>query len=396
MLNKKKLLYLAGNENIKNVAREPFSKITIDFLDDLSKKIFKNKNSTQFKDLMTFAFWCRKNNIRNYKNKFKTNKLRFGIGLIFHIPPSNVPISFIYSFVFGILSGNSNIVRLSKPDLEQNKLLIKIINELLRVKKYKELYNCNIFLSYDKDDFFTNHFSKIVDGRIIWGSDKTISEFKKKETKLNCVDLFFGDKYSICFLNSKKIKKLKSEALNNLVKNFYNDSFIMDQNACSSPHLILWDKNAKIQDKKVFWNTLEKYVVKNFHINNSIVSKKYKLLNDYLFSKTNLKLNKFNNQYIININLNKLTNKVYEQRGFSGIFFEYNLKKYSEFEKILSRRFQTLTYFGYDKNYFINLFKNKNYKGIDRIVPVGNALQIDLVWDGIDVINNLTRIIDIK
>ena len=37
----------------------------------------------------------------------------------------------------------------------------------------------------------------------------------------------------------------------------------MDQNACSSPHLVLW-KNFKLSDTKLFWNKLDKYVNKKY------------------------------------------------------------------------------------------------------------------------------------
>ena len=86
------------------------------------------------------------------------------------------------------------------------------------------------------------------------------------------------EKRSLIYLDSAATSQ-KPKIVIDAVKNFYNDSFIMDQNACSSPHLILWDKNAKIQDKKVFWNTLEKYVVKNFHINSIKVKKRCIIIN---------------------------------------------------------------------------------------------------------------------
>ena len=31
--------------------------------------------------------------------------------MIFHITPSNIPTNFAYSFIFGLLTGNSNIVK---------------------------------------------------------------------------------------------------------------------------------------------------------------------------------------------------------------------------------------------------------------------------------------------
>ena len=39
---------------------------------------------------------------------------------------------------------------------------------------------------------------------------------------------------------------------------------------------------------------------------------------------------------------------------------------------------------------------SKSYKGIDRIVKIGQALSISLYWDGYDIISNLTKIKDVR
>ena len=62
---------------------------------------------------------------------------------------------------------------------------------------------------------------------------------------------------------------------------------------------------------------------------------------------------------------------------------------------MLSSKFQTLTYFGVKKN-LLDTFAKSNLSGIDRIVPIGQALEISLVWDGYDINKTLTRVVDIK
>jgi hypothetical protein len=41
------------------------------------------------------------------------------------------------------------------------------------------------------------------------------------------------------------------------------------------------------------------------------------------------------------------------------------------------------------------ILKNK-LQGIDRVVPVGQALDISFFWDGYDLNRILTRVVDIK
>jgi len=388
--------YLAGNKNIKKIISEPFSDLSLEFLDELSKNIFKLKLVKKYKDLVTFAFWCRRKNLEEIKKDILDNKIRLGLGILFHVTPANVPITFIYSFVFGLLAGNSNIVRVNQINLEQVDMLIEIIKKIFSEKRFKNLRSGNLFISYEKNNTISDTYSSMADGRIIWGGDNTINEFKKKNTHTNCIDLFFGDKYSICLLNSKKIKSLNKKKMNNFVENFYNDVFIMDQNACSSPHLILWEKNPDENSKIIFWKNLEKLVQKKYLFTNDISSKKFKILNQILLNNNNFDTKNFKSKLVYNIKLKKINNGIEKIRGFSGIFFEYDLNKTSELKKIVNRKFQTLTYFGYTNDFLKKLILDKKIGGIDRIVPVGKALEINLIWDGFNVIDKMSRIIDIR
>ena len=60
------------------------------------------------------------------------------------------------------------------------------------------------------------------------------------------------------------------------------------------------------------------------------------------------------------------------------------------------KRCQTITYFGFKKNDLKFFVLKNNLLGIDRIVPIGNALDIKIIWDGYDVIQSLSRIITIE
>jgi len=49
-----------------------------------------------------------------------------------------------------------------------------------------------------------------------------------------------------------------------------------------------------------------------------------------------------------------------------------------------------------DKSTLLSFVIDNRLSGIDRIVPVGSALNISVVWDGYDVIGTLSRIIDVQ
>ena len=118
MLDKKKILYeTTHNKKFTINVSEPFNSKVVNFLDDFSNELKKQKKIYNFPDLVYLIFWTNYNKIQELKNKFTNKNISLGRGLIFHICPSNVPTNFIYSFFFGLLSGNSNIVKIPRKGL---------------------------------------------------------------------------------------------------------------------------------------------------------------------------------------------------------------------------------------------------------------------------------------
>ena len=176
---KGQIAILAGSEKVKNNSINYFDKRIIKFLSILSKTILSNKLANEHTDLISFAFWIREKNINKIRASYINEEIRLGHGLAFHIAPSNVALNFAYSFVLGLLAGNSNIVRVSKTKFEQNKIFFSIMNKLLKEKRFNFIKKNNSFIKYDQNDEITNFLSKKADCRIVWGSDKTIQNLKK-------------------------------------------------------------------------------------------------------------------------------------------------------------------------------------------------------------------------
>jgi hypothetical protein len=55
-----------------------------------------------------------------------------------------------------------------------------------------------------------------------------------------------------------------------------------------------------------------------------------------------------------------------------------------------------MTYFGFEVNLLRQQLISLPLKGIDRVVPVGQAFDISIIWDGINFVEALSRIVDIK
>jgi hypothetical protein len=397
MLDKKKTLYqITKNKRFNINVSEPFNNQSIDFLSDFSKELKKEKKIYKFPDLIYLVFWTSYKKIGEAKKKFLSRNIRLGRGLIFHICPSNVPTNFIYSFFFGLLSGNSNSVKVPSKAFPEKNIILSTINKLFKKKKYLDLKNSNFFIQYDEKIENTQKISSICDGRVIWGGDKTINEVRKIWIPERAIELTFADRYSLSILNLNKLRKTKDHEIKLIAKKFFYDSYMMNQSACNSPHFVFWvgKKNNNLQQK--FWKELNYIAEQKFILDESMVLNKYSnLIKNMIDQKNfqNIKLFK-NNLYVVNPNKN--IKNIENVRGISGIFFQKNIASIIELKKFITKKCQSVTYFGLNKKQIESFVLKNNLFGIDRVVPVGKALDINLVWDGYDVIDSLSRTITLE
>ena len=63
---------------------------------------------------------------------------------------------------------------------------------------------------------------------------------------------------------------------------------------------------------------------------------------------------------------------------------------------MVNEKYQTLVYYGLSPIQLSEFVVNNQLRGIDRIVPVGQALDIDVIWDGYDLVRTLSRIVDVR
>tara|TARA_Y100000590_G_scaffold242111_1_gene272133 strand:- start:1679 stop:2869 length:1191 start_codon:yes stop_codon:yes gene_type:complete len=391
-----KIDYLVGQKSKLNICIAPFDGQIINFFDELSK-IINSMNKKNFVDVKALSFFCRKKNILKLKSKYYNSKnVRYGLGTLFHITPSNIPTNFAYSLFFGLISGNSNIVKVPSKKFEEIDLICKSIKKVLEKKKFKKIKQMIAIVRYENYQKWTKEFSLMADGRLIWGGDQTINEIKKYETKAKNIDIPFSDRYSISIISSQKFANLSESKAKNLIKNFYNDTYSVDQNACSSPHLILWVGKNNSNSKKKFWLHLDQIVKKKYNPPVISVIDNYSRLANDLIQKKNIESFRRINKSLYVISLNKLNQFLSIKKTKWGFFYECNINNLNEIKNYTNRSLQTLTYFGFTKNYLTSFFKKNNFNGIDRIVPMGQALNINLIWDGYNLDKLLSREIEIN
>ena len=239
----------------------PFSDEVMSFLQDLSDLLMKE--GRQYADVMAFAFWCRRAALRRYRDRYPERDCRLGRGLLFHIAPSNVPAMFAYSLAAGLLAGNKNIVRLSDKPFVQADLITDAIEKVIR-SRHPHLEDYIYLMRCGHDRQVIASISAAADTRVIWGGDQTIREIRKAALGHRATEILFADRYGICVISSEDY--LQSEEKDLLIRRFYNDTYLFDQNACTSPQVLIWTGRRAEEAGKDFWSRLKELADREYQI----------------------------------------------------------------------------------------------------------------------------------
>lgn len=390
-LANKYMEFLVGDSNVLSnmpavKSRDIFHGSIMKFLESLSERLIKDRGVRKYPDIISFAFWIRQRNLERLREKYKDNILKMGRGIVFHITPSNIPIQFVVSLVYGLLSGNINIVRISDREFPEVDVICKVLNELLMEKPFESLKDYICIMRYGHNDEVTGQLSKVCDARIVWGGNRTIEYIRKFPLQPRALEICFADRDSLCIIDSDKYLIADVKAL---AKDFYNDTYHVDQNACSSPRIIIWLGEKVEEAKKVFWSELSKEL-KDYDLPSIAGSEK--LLKFCVLAAENRNISYCtDNAKLVRVEVDRISENLLDYKSGMGYFFEYRAKGLEEILPLLRKSCQTVSYFGVNSHEIKELIHEYGVRGVDRIVPIGHTQELSLEWDGFDMIEILSR-----
>lgn len=399
-----KMTYLLGDmsllKNIKNVPpMKPFSEKTLAFFQDVSKEMMSDKDCRMYSDVVTLGFWLRRASMDLLKKKYlkDTDEMKkIGRGVAFHIAPSNVPVNFAYTLFTGLLTGNANVVRVPSKPFPQVELIIRAIKKVLEQHMWIRSYM--ILVQYERDRAVNDLLSSLCDIRVIWGGDTTINEIRKSSLAPRATEITFADRYSLAVIDSDFY--LEHEDKNRIARDFYNDTYLSDQNACTSPRVVVWTGNRANEAKKVFWSTLhtlvkDKYRMQDVQSVNKLVMICMAASADTIENVGVVQEIAHEDNLIIRLKTDALMPALMKYRGNSGYFYEYDCSDLMELRTFCDDiHCQTLGYIGQSEKF--DALLRSGIRGVDRIVPIGHTMDFDLVWDGYNLLDSMTREITIS
>lgn len=385
--------YLVGPSELTVSRQVPYAPTVCLFLEEWSKILRQDSQTALLPDVATFSFWCRPANMKRWAERFDGGRSRLGRGLVFHIAPSNVPVNFAFSLAFGLLAGNANLVRVPSHLFPQTDLLCRTLREALSDDRFESIRLGTSLVRYARESGWTERFSARCDARVIWGGDETIRQVRCLPIPPRAVEITFADRYSLCFIQTEAIAALSDAKLDRLAADFCGDAYLMGQGACSSPHLIVWLGDGDLAARRRFWNAVKR-AAKKFPLPSVGVMDKFTRLcaNAVAFDGLGAVERTDNSLYVVP--LERLPERLDALRGQSGLFYEYVAGRFDDWAARVTDKFQTVTCFGLERKRVVDEILRRGLAGIDRVVPIGSALDIGPVWDGCDVIETLSRIVD--
>ncbi len=375
----------------------PFSPEIRDFCAKLSRRLFTDPRSKKLPDLQALAFHLRPAEIQRLEDVFRATappRLQ-PRGLALHIAPANVETMFVYSWLFSALMGNRNIVRISSDAPETALLLAHAFAEVLEDAP-EAIRQSIAIVQYGHDSAITGGFSEACDVRVIWGGVETVRAIRAIPLAPRATEIVFADRYSFAVLRAGAYLALDPAGRAALADKFFNDTFWFDQMACSSPRLVVWhgDRDETTQAARAFYGDLAAAIKRRGHSPDTGTS-----LTRFAFAcraaldgpVTTVERHGGGFETVA---LVELTPFCREHCG-GGLLYQFHTADLSPLGEFVDRRDQTVTYFGYDGESLEELARRLSTRGVDRIVPIGKALEFGRYWDGYDLFLEFSRHVDL-
>lgn len=385
---------LAGALAPAHTPWQPFDPLILDFLAALSDTI-RAAGAREMEELAAFGFWCRRTHLESLARRHAAERSRLGRGLLLHIAPSNVPTVFAYSLAIGLLAGNTNLIRLSMHRGPAEECLCGLLCKTLEQPTFEAVRERIGLISYPRNDALTTALLANCDGRVVWGGDATVAAIRALPMPAHAVEVCFPNRWSLALLSQAALSRMDCEARAALAHRFYNDTYLMDQNACSSPHAVFWlEDGGNAAVRTAWWQAVAEEVARRCVISPYKAVQKYELACTAAMMNAGVSnLKWYGGNRVCVAGLTEPPTPDALPFGRFGLFFECGITSLEQLLPLLCPKVQTISCAGLATEELAAFLVQHHSRGGDRVVPVGQALEMDTVWDGTDLISALSRTI---
>lgn len=376
----------------------PFSEELLAFTSELSGNILNDPRSRPLPEVVALGYWLRPASMRVLADRFaalnSSHAIRVPVGLALHIPPANVDPIFAYSWILSLLCGNRNIVRTPSRRGAVAELLMMQIDQVL--PNYSRLAAATAFVEYGHEDSITEALSAQAGLRVIWGGDETVCHIRALPLPARAKEVVFPDRYSFAVIAASAFLDLDEDAAGKLMDRLYLDVFLFKQMACSSVRLLAWcgapENTRRAADRAIplLRQAIER---RKFSLEAADALAKYGACLRLAMELPVASID-WGGGYLAVVDLKESEplNWPTEPLVGAGLLLQAHVAELSFLASMIDTRTQTLAQFGFEVEQLARFLRMLNGKGVDRIVPLGSAMNFAPIWDGYDLLCEFTRL----
>lgn len=385
-------------EKLHELARQPrpvpFAPDAVELVGAVSEQILTGDLGKRFPELAALAHWFRPASIARMRDDVHRASGGQGLrprGCAFLIAPANVDVLFIYGWLLSLLAGNATIVRVSQKPSETRAAFLELIDNLAEEPRFRAALGASAIISYPHESSMNRTLSSWCDVRLVWGGDATVAALRAVPLKPTAVEGGFADRFSMAALDAAAILA-EDNRLAEVARRFANDTLWFQQQACSSPRMVFWigDEREVADAKARFWPL---YSAAADQFGDEPAAMMSRLTDLFTMAAAGA----------IGAVSDRMTAvparaagaghhpAVREMHSGFGTFVEYRLDRLADLAAWLTDKDQTLVVHGLRSGDVAELLGQLPNRSVDRIVKIGQATDFGVTWDGINLLDLLTR-----
>lgn len=361
-----------------------------DFLTRLGRTLLRPAIARAHPELAPLGFFLRRMPVPP-----RDEPLRVPRGLVLHVPPANVDTVFAYCWALSAWSGNRNVIRVSARAGDAARAVLDAANDLLS-EVDGIVARTQRVIGYGHDDAITAALSEAADLRVIWGGDESVRALRRFPLPPHARDLSFPDRSSFAVISVPGWRRATAPQRRAAVEGFRDDSFWFDQAACSSPRGVFWigDPDEGRDAAREFRGLLTAVVAEKGYVPDPAMAVQKRVSIYGAAADGRVRAIEFDSEAVTTL---QSTEPAALPRGWlgPGVFTHSWVGSLDEVGRIVCRRDQTVTHFGFDRAELVTFARKLAGRGVDRIVPFGSALAFSPVWDGYDLLAEFTKVVTI-
>lgn len=380
---------------------EPFGAPRRETLAQLSRAILQDTALRADAASVALGYWLRRANVDRLAAGFAQraqaapDTVFVPCGRVFHVAPGNVDTVFVYSWALSYLCGNVDVVRVSTQQNEVLARLLALLSALMRGDA--ELAAASRFITYEHDRATSEALSGWATHRVVWGGDATVSLLRALPLSPHASERMFASKFSYAAIDSAAYLAADDARAAKLAADFFNDLFWFDQMACSSPHLVVWvgTEAAMMAAVEGFDRRLAAEVQRHAHRGSAAHTMQRLNFVFDLACSTPLEADLRQQEFLAVRLLGEQPAIAREVCG-AGLFMHTRADDLRSVAALAGERDQTVTHYGFAAEALREYARHAGARGVDRIVPIGEALAFAPVWDGYDLIGDFLRQVTVR